>query len=82
MDKKGVFISEGMDRIQSLISGEKRPQRSFSVLTQLNSKKVTIYFPYVWENKCCISSNGTYYGVALKEGDGYFKVREIIHMKF
>ena len=44
MDKKGVFISEGMDRIQSLISGEKRPKRPFSVLTKLNSKKVTIYF--------------------------------------
>ena len=44
MDKKGVFISQGMDRIQSLISGEKRPKRPFSVLTKLNSKKVTIYF--------------------------------------
>ena len=44
IDKKGVFISEGMDRIQLLISGEKRPQSPFTVLTKLNSKEVTKYF--------------------------------------
>ena len=44
IDKKGVFISEGMDRIQSLISGKKQPQRPFSVFAKLNSKEVTKYF--------------------------------------
>ena len=87
IDKKGVFISEGMDRIQSLISGEKRLQRPFSVFTKLNSKKVITYFLKVLENKYCISCNkrpwrsfnfealkcDTYFRVALKKGRRLFQ---------
>ena len=54
--QKGVFISEGMDRIQSLTSGEKRPQWPFSAFTKLNSKKI-IYSIQRLENRYCISAN-------------------------
>ena len=55
--KKGVFILEGVDRIQSLKSGEKRLQWPLNAYTKLTSKKITIYSIQLLENKYCISAN-------------------------
>ena len=81
--QKGVFISEGMERIQSLTSGEKRPQWPFSAFTKLNWKKITIYSIQLLENRYCISANkrsapGTYlilrlWSAALKRGRCFFQ---------
>ena len=64
-------------------------QIPFSVLTKLNSKKVTTYFLQIWENKYCISSKkrarrffnfealkcGVYYRVELKRGRTLFRCK-------
>ena len=55
--KKGAFISEGVDWIQSLTSAEKRLQWPLSAYTKLSSKKITIYSIQLLENKFCISAN-------------------------